>query len=107
MTGKAEKIQLKNNMVYNMNMNEQFISNFIKGSDYPIIREHILKCMVQLTDYSGLEEKTNEQIGEIIRGRLEAHRVLAEILKPFEIYTEREEITPEQIQRAKNKYGIQ
>jgi hypothetical protein len=52
------------------------------------------------------DKETNEHLGEEVRARIEARRVLYAILRPFLEFTERKEPTEAELKEAGARYGL-
>jgi hypothetical protein len=79
----------------------------IKDSPYfEQLQEYINSKINELNSLDGLEGLSNEQAGEEAKARVLALNKLWEILKPFIEQREKREPTTEEIQKAKEKYGV-
>lgn len=80
-----------------------------KLKDYPAFQEYLVYIIAkieELDSIDGLEQMTNQRAGEEAKVRGKATAKLYELLAPFVELTEKREPTKEQVNQAKEKFGL-
>ncbi|MFA5395219.1 MAG: hypothetical protein WC346_04295 [Methanogenium sp.] len=90
-----------------MNLSSEFIKKLKKDSDFQEFLSYIVEVIDSLDNLRGFDTKNkNEQLGEQLRARIIARDKLYEILRPFVDFQEKKEPSKEQINKAKERFGL-
>lgn len=87
-------------------LSEELIGKLKKDPYFQQFVEYIASKIEELDSIGGLDALTNKRAGEEAKARWLARNKLYEILKPVVEPVGRKKPTQEQIDKAKNKFGV-
>jgi hypothetical protein len=89
------------------NLSKELIKKLKRNTDFQVFQEYIIEQIQLLDTLDGVDDSNdNKSLGEMVRARIEAKRVLYGMLRPFIEHQEKKEPTQEEIEEAKKKVGL-
>ena len=89
-----------------MELSGELLKYLKEDSAFKVFQGYILEKIDELDTVIGLEDKTNEQAGEMVKVRFLAIKLLKEILDPVMDFREKYDPSVKDIQRKKDKFGL-
>lgn len=91
-----------------MPLDQDTIDKLKKNPDFQKFEKYVSRKIGELERFEnmkGIEEMSDKRAGEEIKARKKAVKILADMLRPF-IEEQRSENKPEDVQKAKEEYGL-
>ena len=87
-------------------LSQEVVRKIKDNTSYVEFQQHIAEEVDKLDSIAGLEDMSNERAGQEVKARARAAQILREILSPFFEYAEKQPPTKEEVEKAKNKFGL-